>query len=91
METVTLTGDQTPAHTHALTAAQSLGTQNAPGGNVLGESPGGVQPYIEDAPSVNLSAQAIADAGGSQPHTNMQPFLCVSFIISLEGIFPQQT
>jgi microcystin-dependent protein len=88
VESVTLTVNQIPAHTHALTAAQSLGTQNAPAGNVLGESPGGVQPYIEDAPSVNLSAQAITAAGGSQPHTNMQPFLCISFIISLYGIFP---
>jgi microcystin-dependent protein len=38
-----------------------------------------------------MAAQAIGPVGGSQPHNNMQPYLCVSFIISLFGIFPSQT
>ena len=43
--------------------------------------------------SVNttMSPQAIAAAGGSQPHDNMQPFECVSFIIALEGIYPSRS
>ncbi|MGH9895554.1 MAG: phage tail protein, partial [bacterium] len=44
--------------------------------------------YIEDAPNSNLSPLAVSPAGGSQPHTNFQPYLCVDFIISLFGIFP---
>ena len=31
---------------------------------------------------------SVTPLGGSQPHENMQPYLCVSFIISLFGIFP---
>jgi microcystin-dependent protein len=37
-----------------------------------------------------MAANAIGPAGGSQPHDNMMPYLCVSFIISLFGIFPHQ-
>ena len=91
VESVTLTVNQIPVHTHALTASQTLGNQNAPGGNLLAETPGGLRPYIEDSPSVNKSAQAVGPLGGSQPHPNMQPFLCISFIISMFGVFPQPT
>ena len=47
--------------------------------------------YIEDVPDVNFAANAVSPAGGSQPHENCQPFLCINFIISLFGVFPQQT
>lgn len=46
--------------------------------------------YISETPGANLNAQAVGITGGSQPHENMQPFLCISFIISLFGIFPSQ-
>ncbi len=88
VEEVTLTVNQIPAHTHPLVAAQALGNASSPAGNVLAESPGGVKPYIEGTPSVPMAATAIAPAGGSQPHTNLQPYLCINFIISLVGIFP---
>jgi microcystin-dependent protein len=39
----------------------------------------------------NMAADAISPTGGSQPHTNIQPYTCVSYIISLFGIFPSQT
>jgi microcystin-dependent protein len=47
-------------------------------------------PYGTDAPSSTLEPAALTPAGGSQPHTNLQPFLCVNFIISLFGIYPSQ-
>jgi microcystin-dependent protein len=47
--------------------------------------------YIEDVTGTNMAANAIAITGGSQPHTNFQPYLCVDFIISLFGIFPSPT
>ncbi len=47
--------------------------------------------YIEDARSANCGPTAISSVGGSQPHTNFQPYLCVNFIISLFGIFPSPT
>jgi microcystin-dependent protein len=37
-----------------------------------------------------MAPNAVSSAGGSQPHDNMQPYLCISFIIALEGIFPTQ-
>jgi microcystin-dependent protein len=90
VEEITLTVNQIPAHSHPLRASTSPGTGSNPEGNVIAESPG-ISPYIEDAPGVNLSAVAVSTVGGSQPHTNMQPYLCVNFIISLIGIFPSQT
>jgi microcystin-dependent protein len=38
-----------------------------------------------------MAVASVSPTGGSQPHTNFQPYLCVDFIISLFGIFPSQT
>jgi microcystin-dependent protein len=91
VETVTLTVSQIPAHTHVLSADQGNGTQNMPGGNVLAASASSVQPYIQEGASLAMAVQAIGSSGGSQPHDNFHPYLCVNFIISLFGIFPSQT
>lgn len=90
-EQVTLTAQQIPIHSHPLTAATSNGTQTNPGGNVLATSTSSVQPYVQDQPTDAMNPQSITPAGGSQPHDNMQPFLCINFIISLFGLFPSQT
>jgi microcystin-dependent protein len=47
--------------------------------------------YGQDLPLVSLGAPSVNSVGGSQPHTNFQPYLCVDFIISLFGIFPSPT
>ena len=91
VEQVTLTVQQIPSHTHPLTATKSNGTQINPGGNVLAASTSSLQPYTQDVASVPLNNQSITPAGGSQPHENTQPFLCINFIISLFGVFPNQT
>ena len=87
-EQVTLTVSQIPAHTHALTASTGPGNANTPGGNVTAES-AAVQIYYADQPTVTMG-QAISPVGGSQPHSNFQPYLCINFVISLFGIFPTQ-
>jgi microcystin-dependent protein len=89
-ETVTLTLNQLPNHVHAMTGVMEEGNQNSPQSHVPANS-AGIAPYINDPPDGNMSAQAIQAAGGSQPHENMQPFLSISFIISLFGIYPSQT
>jgi microcystin-dependent protein len=89
-EEVTLTVSQIPSHTHPMLAAAVTGDQITPGGN-LSSSSFNVTPYINDVPNGNFSAAAISNVGGSQPHNNFQPYLCVDFIISLFGIFPSQT
>ena len=90
VESVTLTTQQIPAHTHPFTASQSPGTSNNPGNAVVGSSPS-VQMFFGLTPSNAMAPQSIGPAGGSQPHENMQPFLCLNFIISLFGLFPSQT
>lgn len=87
LETVTLTKDQIPAHNHAFAASTSLGTQPIPGANVMANSQG-LQPYIEEPPDGTLNPATITNAGGNQPHSNIQPLLCVGFIISTYGDFP---
>ncbi len=89
-EEITLTANQIAAHSHPFLAAAVPGDQISPIGSVPANS-FAVTPYINEAPNGNFSASAIALAGGSQPHTNFQPYLCVSFIISLFGIFPSPT
>jgi len=50
-----------------------------------------ITPYGTDAPQVQLSPSSVGSVGGSQPHNNFQPYLCIDFIISLFGVFPSQT
>ena len=90
VEQVTLTANQIPAHNHPFLASGDTGNQVDPGNNLPSNSQGAI-PYIEDAPTLNMNAQIISPIGGSQPHNNFQPYLCVNFIISLFGIFPSQT
>jgi microcystin-dependent protein len=90
VESVTLTTQQMPTHTHAMVATADTGGANAPGGNLLANCVN-AKMYSAAAPNTPLRATAITPAGGNQPHENCQPFLCVNFIISLFGLFPQQT
>ncbi|RYD66793.1 MAG: phage tail protein [Sphingomonadales bacterium] len=87
VESVTLTSQQIPSHTHPMLASSGASTTNNPGGNILGASPS-VDLFYGASPDANLAPTAVTSAGGSQPHDNMQPYLCVDFIISLFGVFP---
>jgi microcystin-dependent protein len=89
VEEVTLTSQQIPVHNHAMLASSGQATSNSPNGNVLAATQAAtVTAYGTDGPFVQLAPQAIGIAGGNQPHTNMQPYLCITYIISLFGIFP---
>lgn len=88
-ESVTLTTQQIPSHTHPLIASGSPGTNASPKDAVLAKTTTGFL-YINENPTGNMAASAINPAGGSQPHENLQPYLCISFIISLFGVFPAQ-
>ena len=92
-EQETLTIQQIPSHTHPFTASTNNGTQVNPGGNLIGASFSSVQPYVNSAPNAAaaLSINAVTPVGGSQPHENTQPFLCINYIISLFGLFPSPT
>lgn len=86
-ESVTLTVNQIPAHNHMLLANNSVANTPNIGNNLLGLS-SQVNMFFGDPTSVNMAANAISPDGGSQPHDNMMPFLCINYIISLFGIFP---
>ena len=90
VETVTLNVSQIPTHSHPLLAVSSLATQSSPSGNAFGEA-SLFNPYVNAAPTQPMAPQDVGSTGGSQPHSNFQPYLCVDFIISLFGIFPSQT
>lgn len=89
VEEVTLSGPQIPTHSHPLVSSTATGTASDADGRVLGQ-PTDQRLMIRDSPSVSLSPTAIDGVGGSQPHENRSPYLAVSYIISLFGLFPSQ-
>jgi microcystin-dependent protein len=90
VEQVTLTVTQIPAHTHPLLAAGAVGNDPNPNNNLLAES-SAISLYQSGNPAAAMAPQSIGATGGSQPHNNFQPYLCINFIISLFGIYPSQT
>lgn len=89
-EAVTLTVNQIPAHNHAPTGTANNGTQTSPIGGLWATN-GVVKPYNVNPAAANMGANSMSQTGGGQPHDNLQPFLCVNFIISLFGLFPSPT
>jgi microcystin-dependent protein len=91
-EEITLTVNQIPLHTHPMPGSSGAATTSDPTGNILATAPLATTfPYGTDAPLTALNPKAVGPTGGSQPHTNFQPYLCVDFIISLFGLFPSPT
>ena len=92
-ESVTLINSQMPIHTHTANAASAAGDQPSPSGNVWAvpsDSQGNTLNAFAATPNAILAPQAIGNSGGSQPVPIMPPFLCVTYIIALEGIFPSR-
>ena len=89
VESVTLSTQQIPVHNHVLIGSTAAATTGDPTNKVFAQS-AQVAYLIEADPEVQFSASAITPVGGSQPHENCQPFLCINYIISLFGLFPQQ-
>jgi microcystin-dependent protein len=90
-ESVTLTLNQIPVHSHALLSTSDAASTADPVNAVAAvQTTAGAFPYGTDIPKTNLAPNALSSFGGSQPHDNFQPYLCVSFIIALAGIYPPQ-
>lgn len=91
---VTINQQTMPTHTHFLSSNMAVvsANQNAtlgnPGGNNWANN--GKQIWNTGQPNAVMNPQAVGNVGGSQPHTNMQPFLVLNFCIALQGIFPSQ-
>lgn len=87
-ETVTLTTSQLPLHTHPLSGSNTQATTRSPANTGLNTAE--AQVYSRTLDAGNLSGDSIGPAGGSQPHENVMPFMCINFIIALFGIFPSR-
>jgi microcystin-dependent protein len=86
--TTTLLASEIPLHTHALSAATARAGGRNPTGQVLARSSGATVYTPTGQPDMPLHAQALALAGSSFPHNNMQPYLTLMFIIAMQGVFP---
>jgi microcystin-dependent protein len=91
VENVTLTVSQIPAHSHPLLASSSNGNSNLAQNSVLAASPTQLYVATNPAPSRVMNAASVSATGGNQPHDNLQPYLALSWIISLFGVFPTPT
>jgi microcystin-dependent protein len=91
VESVTLTTSQIPSHNHTPLASTNAGNAPGPSDAVWSAAGTGEQLYNDppNPPTGAMRTGLINAAGGSQPHENMGPFLVISFIISLFGVFPQ--
>lgn len=91
VEEVTLSPQQMPKHQHGMLASTGPGGTKSPEGNVIG-SPPAVNLFVaEEVPAKAMAASMVAPVGGSQPHENRMPYLTVTYIISLFGIYPSPT
>lgn len=94
-ETVTLTTNQIPAHTHNLMGSTANGSAPSPAGNALAQSYdantlNNVDTYAAGPATSALHPSSISATGSSQPHSNIQPYTCINYIIALEGVFPSR-
>jgi len=92
-DTVSLLESEIPSHSHALMASSTNSSKPGPAGNALARISGGATPYLapSGAPLANFSDNALAPAGGDQPHNNLQPYLTLNFCIALQGVYPPRT
>ncbi|MEL6177956.1 MAG: tail fiber protein [Myxococcota bacterium] len=89
-ENVTLTAAQIPSHSHTVLASAERATERMPVGQMLAR--GEEECYTGTVtPTASLRSNAVSATGGSQAHSNMQPFLALHFIIALVGIYPSRT
>lgn len=88
-ETVSLLESEIPSHSHALRGSLDDADLRIPTpGRTLAKSAGGNIYTATTSPLTSLAPQALAPAGGDQPHNNMQPYLTLYFCIALQGVFP---
>lgn len=89
-ESVTITSSTYPTHNHLLQGSLTSSNFVAnPGGNAAGN---GQRIYSNAASDTTMANSMVSmSSGGNQPHNNVQPYLTLTWIISLFGIFPSQS
>ncbi len=86
-ESHTLNINEMASHVHPVSASNADPNQGLPTGNMWANGAGA---YSSASPDSSMNPASISNVGGSQPHTNTQPFLVLNFIIALQGIFPSR-
>ncbi len=89
-ETVTLLESEIPSHSHAVSTSQADAIEGTAAGHRFATGIG-IGAYAAPGAVVQLSPNALAPAGGDQPHNNLQPYLTFYFCIALQGVFPPRT
>jgi microcystin-dependent protein len=91
-ETVTLTSNQIPSHTHLINSVNANGNSKTPVGTTIPANVSGTNTnaYSSAATDSNMSPTIVGNAGGNNPHNNIQPILVINYCISLFGVFPSQ-
>ena len=89
-DTVSLLESEIPAHTHGFQVSGADALTGSPAGQLFGSGVG-IGMYAVPGALVQLSGNALAPAGGDQPHNNMQPYLTLNFCIALQGVYPPRT
>src|SRR5579871_1344901 len=94
-DTVSLLESEIPSHSHALMSAsgrQVQGQVTVPSPSTAISDASGANPYLNTTASLtSLNGNAVAPAGGDQPHNNLQPYLTLNFCIALQGVYPPRT
>jgi microcystin-dependent protein len=90
-ENVTLLTTQLPQHSHLIGASSAVGTSDDPTNRYVARNGAGEPMFTSSAPGQTLAAGAVQNTGGSQPHSNMPPYLTMSYLISLNGIYPSSS
>jgi microcystin-dependent protein len=89
-ETVTLLESEIPSHNHTFKTSEADANVRLPAGQYFGNGQQ-IQVFSNGPANTTLSANALAPAGGDQPHNNMQPYLTLYFCIALQGVYPPRT
>jgi len=98
VENVTMLANQMPSHNHLINVNNTPGTAPDPTNNIQAKagtgdprSPTLISQFTNAASTGTMAQNAVALAGGSQPHANIQPYLTINFIIALQGVFPSRS
>ncbi len=86
-----LLASEMPSHNHTLQAVETVATASTPSQAMFAKTVSPQPPYHDPTDLKTMGGSTVGVSGGSQPHNNLQPYLVVNYIISLQGIYPARS